>query len=314
MDVFLELENARTSDDRLQAMKSLRSILDAQSALVRGGEEGATLWIVRSPSIAAEFLDAVMTEVARSPGLLVEHVEMEGPGYFSAKNSALRYGVDDVLVFCDSDCVYQEDFLLKMSAALRDDGDRVVYGTTFAAEASGFGAISALTWLFPPRSVGYGDSWPRSRWANNFALRRSILRESPFPSITSRRWVDHECKQERPLWEAHTRALGLRHEEVDAVAFHSQFDRLGAWIARQWVHAIGTTGAARAEGKGAREILSRVRQPLQRRGIQLRELAAAHRSELPLRRARAVLAVGLLVRSVGCLLALGLRHRLRITW
>lgn len=315
MDVFFELENAQSSEDECQAVASYRSVLEAQRTVRKGTLVDSTLWVMLPPKISESLKVAIQMENREYPDVEIKHVTAPPGGYFACKNAAIENGTSPFVVFCDSDCIYEPDYFTKIAAALSSSSNAVVYGQTFSPDGEqGFRAISALTWQFPPQSIGYGRSWPRSRWANNMAVHRLVLKENPFPELISTHLRNREYKLERVIWEARTSRGGVLHEDIGAVAFHAQFSSLRAWTARQWVHGIGSATRLLSEGKEYSRVPASVRGPLARRRLHLKDLRHVRQGGLPLRRAQTVLLLGLLVRTVACFVVRIRGNRFTVIW
>jgi hypothetical protein len=250
MDIFFELENARRSADAARACQSLASIIESAKFLDIHADTAWRLWILRDRDFSAQLLEEIR-QIHHGIGEgKIQHVQSDSPHYFGLKNLAAKLGKHDNLVFCDSDCIYESSYLYKMKKGFEQFPNHVIYGTTYAREGSSeFEQISSLTWLFPPEHLGYGDSWPRSKWANNFGLPRSVLLNTPFPVMALSKLGGLETKQERPLWERETSGKGIVHRQIEAVAYHEQFKSLRDWSKRQLVHGLGTGARLRSEGK-----------------------------------------------------------------
>jgi glycosyltransferase involved in cell wall biosynthesis len=103
-------------------------------------------------------------------------------GYYEAKMAAVGHATGDVVVFCDSDCAYEPQWLARLLAPFAERGASVVAGETTTPAPGVYGAANALTYIFPRysgrRDLYAGDSY----FCNNVAFRRDLLERHPLPS------------------------------------------------------------------------------------------------------------------------------------
>lgn len=313
IDVFFELENARAHNDRHMALESLTSVLKSAENLRGKSSFVPRMFICRSPNFSAEFLGQVLHQQETFPSLTVEHVELQTDGYFGAKNAPLAHGEGRIIVFCDSDCLYSPDYLLTMVSSIEGKTETVVYGTTFAARGrTSFSEVSSLIWLFPPESVGYGKSWPNTKWANSLGLYRQTLERFPFPSTQSRFFRAREFKQERYIWEVETTKHGIDHLEVKAVAYHAQFKNLAGWLNREITAGLGIASRLRTSRMPLDQVSRISAQPLRDRIEQLKSEPPSVLAPSTLRRAMGALRLGVAVRWVTAVGVYLIRNQLRV--
>jgi glycosyltransferase involved in cell wall biosynthesis len=315
IDVFYELENARSSSDLTAAVESFRSLLAASVQYQNSGSGELSLFIIRSEPMATDFLNLIEEIGAESKVTSITYLQISESRYFAAKNVALENGDGEFLVFCDSDCTYELDYFSKMASTLASRSASVVYGTTYAPDRlTRFQSAVALSWLFPPSYIGYGVSWPKSRWANNFGTSRRIFQDFSFPDVQSRWFGGVEMKQERLLWERLTSQSGIAHETADIRAHHAQFSRLSAWLERQWAHGLGSSTRLRNEGKNLKTSLRLTLRPIRERAQHLEVLRKSRRREGPYALAKFLLRLSVLTRAIACIVVYSLQNDWTVTW
>jgi glycosyltransferase involved in cell wall biosynthesis len=89
----------------------------------------------------------------------------------------------DVVVYCDSDCVYEPGWLRSLlDPFTRDAAIQVVAGETATGGNGPYGTAMALTYIFP-RYSGETEIAPvKQYFLNNVAFRRSFLLQHPIPA------------------------------------------------------------------------------------------------------------------------------------
>jgi GT2 family glycosyltransferase len=104
-------------------------------------------------------------------------------GYYRAKMDGLARATGDVIVFCDSDCIYERDWLSSLlSPFARDPRVEVVAGETTTPADGLYGVALAVTYLFP-RFTRRKELYPSSGYhCNNVAFRRELLEREPIPA------------------------------------------------------------------------------------------------------------------------------------
>jgi hypothetical protein len=171
-------------------------------------------------------------------------VNTEGSSYFGLKNYSLEVASpDEIVVFCDSDCRYENDFILKLSDGFSEASIEVVFGTTYAylIPQSFKNKCIALTWQFPLDSIGYQDSWPESIWANNFAVRASTLRKLNFPEFRLTKLNSRDIlysKISLIVWRKALAKQGAAISYQDAKSYHRVFPTLAEFSSWQFHNGL----------------------------------------------------------------------------
>ena len=99
--------------------------------------------------------------------------------YYEAKLAGARLVTSDVIVFADADMVYERDWLGALLKPFERADVEFVSGETRIEIRGPYTFSVATTWLFP---VQYSAPDAPSLFANNAAVRRPALLNSPFPS------------------------------------------------------------------------------------------------------------------------------------
>lgn len=146
---------------------------------------------VPSPALAREvvLLDSgeappalLETLGARYPWISIQRIP-DGTDYGDQKSLSAAFASGDVLVFADSDCLYQPEWLASFleTFAARPDVE-VLAGETAVAITGPFTLAMALIFFFPRFSYNAAISPSRGFFGNNVAFRRDLLVRCPFPS------------------------------------------------------------------------------------------------------------------------------------
>lgn len=142
-----------------------------------------------SPAFANEILVVQSGDIPES--LLIKLKEQfpwaqivnadENTRYYEAKMEYVKAVTGDVVVFCDSDCVYVTDWLESMLTPFGDDKVNIVTGETFIPATSLYTFSVTLSWFLPPPSNKKELYVTTGYAANNVAFRRQFILEHPVP-------------------------------------------------------------------------------------------------------------------------------------
>ncbi len=170
--IILETENLAQAD--LQGLLRSLACLDAQTP---------------SPSNANEVL---LIDSGDTPTLLLEQIcqqypwlqvaeAPEGTEYYDAKMLGARLATGEVVVFYDSDCIYEPNWLYQILSGFQQPGVEVVAGETRTRGVGLYGTAMAISYIFPQYS-GETELQPASQYfLNNVAFRRDLLMSYPIP-------------------------------------------------------------------------------------------------------------------------------------
>jgi hypothetical protein len=239
--IGFELDNAEAIDDIELILASYDSLLASTNLFLEQEPESKCLVALVHSDKLGPALRTKLTGVQSNYTHLDYTVVANTSGsYFGAKNASAGLAEHaDLVIFCDSDCIYEVDFVTKILAGFQDPEVDVVFGETYPllSDASGFQKRAALWWLFPPRTIGYGAVWKKSQWLNNMAARSKLLSHKPFPEVTvvhGRQSQSHQIKVEGVLWKQELQREGVRFGSVEATSEHRIFSTWAEFNDRQF--------------------------------------------------------------------------------
>jgi hypothetical protein len=125
---------------------------------------------------------ATLTTVER-PWLHV--VPTQGLRYFDLKNEGGRRAKGDVILFVDSDCLPEDDWLRQLLDPFHDSKVDVVTGNSYIDRDTFYAKTFAVGWYFPPRLPDGPLVTTRTTFANTLAMRRHVFERYPFPEKSS---------------------------------------------------------------------------------------------------------------------------------
>jgi len=155
-----------------------------------------------------------------------------GATYYEKKGLAAKHSLAEILLYGDSDCDFVPGWIEALTGPiLRDEAD-MCRGATQAQMEDGIIPIaSAIGWFFSTPSAR--DPLQKKMvdrfFANNFAIRRSVMETVPLPRLAGSRtsggpWI-------KRLNDAKVR---VKHVP-EAVARHKQYDNFGDLMKRAWL-------------------------------------------------------------------------------
>lgn len=171
--LIVETENLANAD-LAGLIDSLQSIAQQQLAPERANE----VLIIESGDTPPELLAQLCN---RYPWLRVEPVPAD-TGYYKAKMLGAAIATGEVVVYCDSDCIYEPTWLEQMLCPFAQQPEvQVVAGETKTRGMGPYGLAMAIVYIFPPYS-GQSELAPTSQYfLNNVAFRRSLLLHQTIP-------------------------------------------------------------------------------------------------------------------------------------
>lgn len=261
----LEWENAKGLE-REQSREVLQDLARQLAEHARTSNTDVELLLIHDDDVTSAAIDedlASCPELA-DPRIKVRAISAPGTGYYEKKGIAPFMTDADILVFADSDCLYQPGWVAALSRPLLMDEADVTFGPTEARLEPGVVALtSAIAWTFatPHARDPFQIELPDRFFANNVAVRRKVLDRVPVPRMPGGRVG---CG----VWRGRLAAEGLRLKNVpEARGRHKQFDSVGDLYSRAWM--LGTdrdlsrivSGRSRG-GRLGRGILAFIKQPL----------------------------------------------------
>lgn len=172
--LILETENLENADIE-DLSRSLRSLVNQDLPPDRANE----VWLIESGDTPPELLGQLCD---RYPWIKV-YPAPPTTGYYQAKMLGAELSTGEVVVYCDSDCLYEPSWLRDLLTPLAEDATiQVVAGETRTRGRGAYGTAMAMTYIFPQYS-GQTRLTPTSHYfLNNVAFRRAFLLQHPIPT------------------------------------------------------------------------------------------------------------------------------------
>jgi hypothetical protein len=125
----------------------------------------------------------VATTAAEIP--FVQLVPTKSLRYYSLKNEGGRRTKGEILLFVDSDCLPEDDWLRRLLESFHNPEVDVVTGNSYVDRDTFYAKTFAAGWYFPPRLPDGPLVTVRTTFVNTLAMRRHIFDKYPFPEVTS---------------------------------------------------------------------------------------------------------------------------------
>lgn len=172
--IVLETENLANAD--LEGLvKSLASLVSQDISPDRANE----VILIDSGDTPSELLRQLCD---RYPWIKV-HSAPPTTGYYKAKMVGAQVATGEIIIYADSDCIYEPQWLRSLLTTFtQDESIQVVAGETTTRGRGPYGTAMALTYIFPQYS-GKTQLAPTSQYfLNNVAFRRDFLLQHPIPA------------------------------------------------------------------------------------------------------------------------------------
>jgi glycosyltransferase involved in cell wall biosynthesis len=125
----------------------------------------------------------VINNICQKYPWLSFHAIEKGSDYYGAKMKGASLTTGEVIVFCDSDCVYKECWLQSILAPFSENADiQIVSGETVTPIDSIYDIAIALTYIFPRFSNLKSIYQSSNIYMNNVAFKQSLLMQFPLQS------------------------------------------------------------------------------------------------------------------------------------
>ncbi len=172
--IVLETENLATAD--LQGLvRSLSSLANQDPSPIEARE----VLLIESGDIPAGLLAQLIEQYA----WIKVHSAPAGTGYYESKMLGAKLATGKIVVYYDSDCVYESGWLRKMLTPFTQSEEiQVVAGETTTAGVGIYGTAMALGYIFPQYSGRTQLTPGKHYFLNNVAFRRSFLLDHPIPT------------------------------------------------------------------------------------------------------------------------------------
>lgn len=172
--IILETENLANAD--------LEGLSQALSSLVNQDvppSQANEVILIDSGDTPATLLQQLCQ---RYPWIKV-HPAPAGTGYYQAKMLGAQLATGEIVVYADSDCIYEPSWLRTILTTFNQGSQiQVVAGETTTRGAGPYGTAMALTYIFPQYSGENSLAACSHYFLNNVAFRRSFLLEHPIPT------------------------------------------------------------------------------------------------------------------------------------
>jgi glycosyltransferase involved in cell wall biosynthesis len=169
--LVLETENLETAD-----IKGLQTTIASLSQ--QGIDQANEVLLIDSGNTPAPLL-AQLQQIY--PWLTVKTAP-PNTEYYASKMLGLEWTTGDIIVYYDSDCVYDRNWLTSLLAGFNNPEIQVIGGETTTDGVGFYGTAMALCYIFPQYS-GLTDLMPvKQYFLNNVAFRRSLLESIPIPT------------------------------------------------------------------------------------------------------------------------------------
>lgn len=176
--IILETENLETSD--LLGLTRAIATLNHQIPSPERANEVLLIDSGHTPK-------ALLTQLQSTyPWLTVKTAPKE-TSYYESKMLGAQWATGEIVVYYDSDCLYDRDWLSSLLESFRSPLIQVVGGETTTDGVGIYGTAMALCYIFPQysnnRTSGENTLIPSSQYfLNNVAFRRSFLLDHPIPT------------------------------------------------------------------------------------------------------------------------------------
>lgn len=170
--IIVETENLASAD--LEGLFRSIDALDRQTLSPRQANE---VLMVETGDVPETVLSAI-----RDRYQWVNIVRIDaGLEYYQAKMRGIAMTTGEAVVLCDSDCIYNPEWLASMLAPFHRSDVQLVAGETSLKVDGVYGLAMALTYIFPRYTRGETLQPTGGYFCNNVAFRRQLLADYPIP-------------------------------------------------------------------------------------------------------------------------------------
>ncbi|MEC4896358.1 MAG: glycosyltransferase [Oscillatoria sp. PMC 1051.18] len=143
-----------------------------------------------SPQLANE---VILIDSGDTPTNLLENLQIEYPwlkihsapleiDYYKAKIFGAEIATGEILVYCDSDCIYETHWLENLLTPFTQENIQIVAGETKTRGKKIYGTAMALAYIFPNYSDEEQLRETTQYFLNNVAFRRKFFLKNPIPT------------------------------------------------------------------------------------------------------------------------------------
>lgn len=160
-------------------LPALRGCLD--SIGTQGLENADAVMLLVSGQLSEKELHALDQQYS----WLTLKIMPEGTSYALLKADSADLVESQILVMCDCDCQFQENWLYELLGPFRRGFEAdLAAGETTTLITGPYSLAIALTYIFPRFSGENACKPSQVYWANNFAVRRELFIKLPVPDFT----------------------------------------------------------------------------------------------------------------------------------
>ncbi|MGF1456971.1 MAG: glycosyltransferase family 2 protein [Alphaproteobacteria bacterium] len=216
--LVLESENLSQADEK-DLWACLQS-LDRQRPTL---EDAAEILLLDNGHLQPAMADRLARDF---PWLTVKKISADAR-YADIKASVHDLVQSDIIVLCDSDCRYEPGWLRSILQVFENDPEAEIVAGESTIDITGpYSLAIALTYIFPRFSCETRPTPSPAYWANNVAMRRSLLNRTPPPR------PDNVFRGDSHLYSAALRRAGVAIWRAPGARAHHARPTLSEWPRR----------------------------------------------------------------------------------
>ena len=169
--IILETENLVTSD-----IKGLQKSIASLAA--QFPEQANEVLLIDSGNTPKELLESLQLSY---PWLKIKTVPLETE-YYESKMLGFEWTTGEIVVYYDSDCIYERNWLTTLISSFDNVNIQIVGGETTTDGVGLYETAMALCYVFPQYSGRSNLFSVNQYFLNNVAFRRSVLEAIPIPT------------------------------------------------------------------------------------------------------------------------------------
>jgi glycosyltransferase involved in cell wall biosynthesis len=170
--IVIETENLATAN-----LQGLIDAIDCLATQNPSPSQANEVLLIDSGDIPDPVKQALLSQY---PWLTV-HQAPTGITYYGAKMLGAEIATGEILVYYDSDCIYEPQWLRTMLQSFIDPSIQAVAGETRTRGLGIYGTAMALAYIFPQYSGQTQLQRSSQYYLNNVAFRREFLLANPIP-------------------------------------------------------------------------------------------------------------------------------------
>lgn len=172
--MVLETENLETAN--LEGI--IRSLVSLEHQDI-SPKQANEVWLIESGDLPPDLLKQLLNQF---PWIQTYRASSE-ISYYEAKMLGAKLATGEIIVYFDSDCIYQANWLKNILTPFTQNPDiQIVAGETTTRGNDPYGTAMTLIYIFPPFSRQTELSKTPQYFLNNVAFRRELLLKNPIPT------------------------------------------------------------------------------------------------------------------------------------